>query len=187
MLFFYLVLSMKHLSTSLMHTAWTEDEKRQLDELIAHVEAYEGDNFIEDVCQFLYRLINIDNILVGYQQGRKVQTVYFQRHGRKEPNFTYHPAGTPCSQVLGQDLYYVPYGLQTIYPDIALLQQLQVESYLGMPLFDQQDQGLGLIVLLHQHLIERGGFVEALLNVIAPRLEQELQLLLRPADHYQSN
>jgi hypothetical protein len=172
---------MKNLTTTLLHTAWTEEERQQLDDLIAFVEEYAGDNFIGDVCQHLYRLLHIDNILVGLQaqDAQRIQTVYFLHKGMLQANFAYPFPGTPCSLVLGQDLYYVPFGVQSVYPDIALLKQLEVESYLGMPLFDNQDQPLGLIVLLHQKLIERGGFVEALLHVIAPRLE--LELLFLPA------
>jgi hypothetical protein len=171
---------MKSLSASLLHTAWTEKEKWQLDDLIAFVEAYAGDNFIADVCQYLFQLLNIDAILVGYQtkEAFQIQTIFFLHHGIVEPNFTYYFPGTPCSHVVGKDLYYIPFGVQAFFPDIVLLKKLEVESYLGMPLFGNQDQSLGLIVLLHQKLIEQAGFVEALLNVIAPRLEFEIQALL---------
>lgn len=170
---------MKHLSTSLLHTAWTEDEKQQLDDLIAFVEDYAGGNFIFDACQYLYRLLKIDNILVGFQASglNQVQTLYFLHKGNLQPNFAYNLSGAPCSQVLGQDLYYIPFGVQATYPDMDLLKGMQVESYLGMPLFDNKGESLGLIVLLHQKLIARGGFVEALLNVIAPRLELEMLFL----------
>jgi hypothetical protein len=177
---------MKHLSTSLLHTAWTEDEKQQLDALIAFVEEYAGENFILDVCQYLYQLLQIDNILVGYQaKDHHIQTVYFLHKGKLLPNFTYHFSGAPCSQVVGQDLYYIPFGVQATYPDMDLLKIMEVESYLGMPLFDNQGEGLGLIALLHQELIERGGYVEALLNVIAPRLELEMLLLCTLLTGYQ--
>ena len=170
---------MKRLSTSLLHTAWTEKEGRQVDDLIAFVEAYAGDSFIADVCKYLYQLVNIDNILVGYQtkEAFQIQTTCFLHHGIQEPDFQYNYARTPCSHVVGQDLYYIPFGVQSFFPDIALLQKLKVESYLGMPLFDNKDRSLGLIVLLHQKLIEQAGFVEALLNVIAPRIEVEIQAL----------
>jgi hypothetical protein len=169
---------MKNLSTSLLHTAWTEDEKQQLDDLIAFVEEYAGGNFIFDVCRYLYQLLKIDNILVAFQAlDHQIQTAYFLHKGKLQPNFTYHLSGAPCSQVLGQDLYYIPFGVQATFPDMDLLKVMQVESYLGMPLFDNQGQSIGLIVLLHQHLIERGGYVEALLNVIVPRLELEMFFL----------
>lgn len=165
-----------------MHTAWTEDERQQLDDLIAFVEDYAGGNFILDACQYLFRLLKIDNILVGYQAKGKhqIQTVYFLHQGALQPNFTYNFAAGPCSQVLGQDLCYIPFGVQATYPDMDLLKGLQLESYLGMPLFDNRGESLGLIVLLHQQLIERGGYVEALLTVIVPRLE--LEMLLLPAN-----
>jgi hypothetical protein len=170
---------MKNQSTSLLHTAWTEEEKQQLDDLIAFVENYSAENFIYDVCQYLYQLLTIDAILVGYhaKEVRLVQTVCFLHQGIRQPNFTYDPTGTPCSQVLDQGLYYIPFGVQLAYPDITFLKNMAGESYLGMPLFDNQDQSLGLIVLLHHQLIDRGGFVEALLTVVGPRLESELLFL----------
>jgi hypothetical protein len=172
---------MKNQSTSLLHTAWTEEEKQQLDDLIAFVENYSAENFIHDVCHYLYQLLGIDNILVGFhaKEVQLVHTVCFLHKGARQPNFTYNPTDTPCSLVLDQGLYYVPFGVQSAFPDIDLLKQLGGESYLGMPLFDNHDQSLGLIVLLHHQLIDRGGFVEALLTVVSPRLESEL--LFSPA------
>jgi hypothetical protein len=53
---------------------------------------------------------------------------------------------------------------------------MQVKSYLGIPIFNKEENGLGCLTLLHSDIIRRGGFVEALANVLLPRLEEELIL-----------
>jgi hypothetical protein len=58
---------------------------------------------------------------------------------------------------------------------------MEVDSYLGIPLFNKNDNGIGCLALLHHTIIERGGFVEALVNVLLPRIEEELESLNYPA------
>ena len=43
-----------------------------------------------------------------------------------------------------------------------------------MPLLTAKEKPLGVIIMLHNRLIERPGYVEALLNALAPRIEAEL-------------
>lgn len=167
---------MRNFATPLLPTAWTEEDRRQLDALIVFVEGYQGNNFTSDVCHYLYELLAIDYVLVGQAcpQTQQIQTSFILAKGLQAPDFAYSVTSTPCAQVLSQGLYYIPFGVQSIFPDAGLLKNWQVASYLGIPLLNEQEQPAGLIALLHQRLIQRPGFVEALLNIIIPRLELEL-------------
>lgn len=164
---------MKYLSTSLLHTAWTEDEKKQLDDAIALVETYEGTEFLKVISVFLYHAIEVDYILIGVEikPTQSISTKIFLNKGRVITNFSYPLAGSPCANIIGNDLCYFPAGVQSIFPENQLLKNLAVESYIGLPLYDTEENNLGLISCMHRTIIERGGFVEALLNAISPRIK----------------
>ena len=168
---------MKNFSVSLLHTAWTEEEKKQLDESIEFVENYNGTGYIADACLYLYNLLRVDYILVtvvDLEPVPMVNSLVFLQKGIIAKNISYPLLGSPCEGVYGKEQNYYPGGVQDLFPKNDLLVAMQVKSYLGVPIFDKHENGLGCIALLHSNIIGRGGFVEALINVMLPRLEEEL-------------
>lgn len=168
---------MKNTSASLLHTAWTPEEKVILDDAIEFIENYQGINFILDASRYLYNLLKVDYILITVVDPLPqptVKSVVLLHKGVLSPNIHYPLAGSPCEGVFGKEQNYYPAGVLDFFPKNELLTQLQVKSYLGIPVFDKAENGLGCLVLLHHNIIDSGGFVEALINVMLPRLEEEL-------------
>ena len=169
---------MKNFTASLLHTAWTEEEKMQLDHTICFVEEYNEKDFITAACQYLYRILNIDHIHIGFTEEnssfKQINTVINLYRGQVINNLCYSLNKSPFKQIFDEEFLYLPFGLSTMYPEYKILNKLNFESYIGMPLLNADDEPLGVIVLLHNRIIERGGFVEALLNAMLPRIETEL-------------
>ena len=168
---------MKNFTGSLLHTAWTEEEKLQLDQTMAFVEEYKGADFLTAACQHLYQILRIDFIQIGSseQQNLKyITTVVRLLYGQVTPNTTYYLSNTPFNQIFSEEFIYFPFGLSALYPDYKVINNVPAESYLSMPLLNASGKPLGVIILLHSRLIERAGYVEALLNALAPRIEVEL-------------
>ncbi|WP_026464901.1 GAF domain-containing protein [Adhaeribacter aquaticus] len=168
---------MKSFSTSLLHTAWTEDEKKQLDDTIAFVETYTEANFLHDVCSYLYQILGVDYILIArFPNGQldKLETESFYKSGKKLKNSVYRISGLLSACFTDSNFSYVPVGALNIFPEDTLLKKFKVESFIGVPLVDKDDRTNGLIALFHHRIIERGGFVEAVINAVMPRIEKEL-------------
>ena len=179
---------MKHLSATLLHTAFTEEEKANLDQTIDFIENYKGNNFCLDLTRYLYGLLQIDYIMVASPQNHDknvFRTLVLLYKGQPIINRVYELKGTPSAVVINQDkdLCYFPYGIQNMFPHDLLLRNFGIESYLGVPLFDSQDNSIGLLALMHSSIIERGGFVEAIINAILPKLENELFLSSKADDN----
>jgi len=175
---------MKSFSVSLLHTAWTEEESKLIDEAIAYVEKYNGTNYILDSCLYLYKVLKIDYILINVVEAvpeATVKSLLFLNKGIISKNIQYPLSGSPCEVVFGKELNYYPGGVQTLFPDNITLKEMQVISYLGIPISDNSEQGLGCLALLHSNIIERGGFVEALVNVLLPRLVEEMASINKSA------
>jgi len=169
---------MKNFTSSLLHTAWTEEEKMQLDQTIDFVEEYNRKDFLTAACKYLYSILAIDHIHIGLTKGidssEKIYTIIRMYWGQVTSNICYSLNKSPFRNVFAEEFTYLPFGLSTMYPEYKVLKEKKFESYISMPLFNAEDESLGIIVLLHSRIIERGGFVEALLNALVPRIKIEL-------------
>jgi len=178
---------MKNITASLLHTAWTEEEKLQLDKIIDFVERFNGKNFLTEACLYLYQILGIDYIHIGLAQEvnskPQINTIVQLYRGQIIANKCYRLHKSPLSQIFQEEFMYLPFGLCTMYPDYEVIKQKNFESYIGKPILNAEDEPLGIIVLLHSCIIERGGFVEALLNALVPRIETELATM-KIKSHY---
>ncbi|MCI0439922.1 MAG: Fis family transcriptional regulator, partial [Chloroflexi bacterium] len=63
-------------------------------------------------------------------------------------NIEYALDGTPCERVIDGKFSLYPERLQQTFPDDSPLVELGAESYLGVPLFDQQDRVMGHLFVM---------------------------------------
>jgi two-component system, cell cycle sensor histidine kinase and response regulator CckA len=73
-------------------------------------------------------------------------------HGKRGPlpAFEYDLADTPCANVLTQSVCVFPSAVADLYPKDVLLRQMNIESYVGVPLSDPTGFPLGLLVVLDE-------------------------------------
>lgn len=90
-------------------------------------------------------------------------------------NFEYELKGTPCENVVGQELCLYDRNVQEQFPGDDLLVEMAVESYLGTPLFDSSGQALGILVVMDTKPMEQVSFARSILPVFATRAALELE------------
>ncbi|HEX7897276.1 MAG TPA: sigma 54-interacting transcriptional regulator [Planctomycetota bacterium] len=106
---------------------------------------------------------------------RHVRTVGLCADGKIAPGFEYALEGTPCDDVVGKDVCGIPRGVTARYPQDLLLQDMGIEGYCGVPLFDTRRRAIGLIVLLTRSPFQDTGRAEALLRSAASRASGEME------------
>ena len=106
---------------------------------------------------------------------RKVRTLGLCVDGKITPGFEYDLEGTPCDDVVGKDVCSYPKGITEQVPQDLLLQQMGIEGYCGLPLFDTNHRAIGLIVLLTRKPIADTARFESLLRVAASRTSAEME------------
>ena len=89
-------------------------------------------------------------------------------------NFTYSLKGTPCDEVFLQKFCYYPFGARESFPDDLLLQEMNIESYLGTLLLSPESEAVGVVELLSTKQIENPAFAEHLILMLSPAIEEEL-------------
>jgi len=86
---------------------------------------------------------NPDTANPGY-----AETVAVYAKGDVIPNSRYALKDTPCEQVIAGKLCCYPSDVRRQFPKAALLEDLQVDSYAGLPLWDSTGALIGLIAVL---------------------------------------
>jgi len=137
-----------------------------------------GTEFFRSLVKQLAQALNVRYAFVGEWREQtldKVSTLAVWSGTDFAEPFDYDLKGSPCEHVIGQQLCLHESGVQERFPDDHLLVQLNVESYCGMPLFNQSGTALGLLVVMDDRPFTRSPLIKDLLQVFAARAAAELQ------------
>lgn len=131
-----------------------------------------GDAFLAELVGFLGRLLEVDYVLIGrlLPKGTAVRTAAFWAQGETQANFIYELAGTPCAGVLGQNFCLHPNNVAQLFPQDQMLTDLNIAAYAGLPLWDSNNNPLGIIALMSQKPITTPDIVAPILQVVASRV-----------------
>ncbi len=138
-----------------------------------------GEEFFHCLARDLAHSVGADFVLIGQtlQDGEKVRTIAVNARGTHGENFEYLLAGTPCEQVYKGNLCAFPSKVARQFPQDKMLREMDVESYIGMPLRDSSAEVVGLIVVMHGAALENPALAESLLQIFAARAAAELERL----------
>ena len=95
--------------------------------------------------------------------------------GKIIENFEYDLKDTPCQNVLNRNICTYPDNLQKTFPKDYLLADMGVESYIGIPLFGEGKNPLGVLVILHSKPITNVGYMESIVKAFSVRVAAELE------------
>ncbi|BCR03122.1 hypothetical protein DESUT3_01910 [Desulfuromonas versatilis] len=157
--------------------------RRRENELLANLARgirVDGEDFFQTLAQYIARTLHVDRAIIGVldeQAPGRVNTVAVCSKGRIGENFSVPWAGTPCEKpVRGKQCVY-PEGVREQFPDIQLLKEWEVESYIGVPLIDSAGRVRGQIAVMHSRPIEEVAAATALLQIFGARAAAELERL----------
>jgi two-component system response regulator HydG len=134
-------------------------------------------SFFDGIALELARAAGAEVAFVGelLNDGRRVRAVGMAAENRVVPSFEYALDGTPCEKVVGGDLCAYPTGVRKLFPKDVLLQEMGIDGYCGVPLFDSRRRPIGLIVVLARRPLTDLPGVESLLRLAAVRASAELE------------
>ncbi len=76
----------------------------------------------------------------------------------------YELAGTPCADVVKQQVCSYPSGVQQLFPQDKMLAEISADGYVGSPMVDSSGRCLGLICAITKQPLENPKLAEALLG-----------------------
>ncbi len=157
-----------------------EGYTREKDLLLSIFEATSpltGEAFMRSLTKELATVLKVRYALIGevIDDRKKVITLALWANGEFVPNIVYGLAGTPCDNVVNQVMRYYPCDIRKLFPEDRFLVEMDVESYIGVPLFDPGGNALGVMAALHDGPIEDAEKAKTLFKFFAVRAGVELQ------------
>jgi PAS domain S-box-containing protein len=154
-----------------------KEAEETLKNLASTFSAVSGEEFFYRVSCSLTQTFAVDYAFIGQlsNDGKSVQVITGQGKGLKLDPFSYDLAGTPCDNVLNNQLCYYRSGTQQLFPNDTLLVQMGIDGYAGCPIFDKSGEALGIIVLLHSKPIEVINKIDTIFNIYVDRVSAEIE------------
>ncbi|MGR5147152.1 sensor domain-containing protein [Photobacterium alginatilyticum] len=137
-----------------------------------------GNQFFDQITHLLFEHLSPKHCFIGcFDESRKyAKTLSYREAGNLKENFTYPLAGTPCQIVNEKSTacYYAS-GVINQFPDDIALQELGAEAYLGIPVFSQSQEAVGIIVCLFEKKYEHTAEVQSWCDDLSYHLGIELK------------
>ncbi len=157
----------------------TEKQKfeRILQEIAFAISGFTGEAFFQSLVKHLTRILNVRYAFVGEMtaSGRSIRTLALSEAGHIGENFEYDLRHSPCHEVMNSSLCIFPHSAKKLFPKDRLLQQLDIESYIGTPLYNHAGKPLGILVVMDVHPLEEMDKIEMVFRIFAARAEAELE------------
>lgn len=172
-------LNLRNLQKSFQQTAAKHQRiEKALKDVVTAVASKVRDNFFNEMVKQLAKTLEADYTFIGElieAETLSIKTLSVCVDGEIADNFEYKLAHTPCENVVGKDVCYYTDGIRQSFPQDILLQEMNIEGYVGVPLFDSQNQPLGIMVAWYRLPISDPKFTQSILQIFAVRTAAEIE------------
>jgi len=136
-----------------------------------------GEAFLISLARYLGRLLEMDYVMIDKLSAdpNQAEAVAVYAKGEMLPNMQYRLEYTPCENVMAGGLCCYLADVQQQFPEDALLADMQVESYIGLPLWDSTGKVIGLIAVMDGKPMRDEFTVTSLLQLVATSAAAELE------------
>lgn len=147
-----------------------------LKEIVQATAHKSGQAYFNQIALSLNKVIGADFVVIGEKMPSEdqVKTVAVSKSGELWDNFNYSLDGSPCQTVIGKNTCVYPKNVATLFPKDVMLADLQIEGYLGTPVYDYQGKDLGLIIALYKHPITNAPYTASLFELFANQVGTEM-------------
>ncbi len=145
---------------------------------IALDEPYQfGEKFFNSLVIKLSKILNANYTFIGELSldKKSVRTISLCINGEIAENFEYELRHTPCENVVGQDICSYQKNVASLFPKDLLLDQMGVDGYVGVPLFNKKNKPSGILVALYKTQIKDIFFAESFLQLVASQAAAEIE------------
>jgi len=105
----------------------------------------------------------------------RFETIAFWNSEKLAENFSYDSQGTPCETVINGEIAVYPENVCHHFPDDHWLAENEIESYIGLPLYDSHGTIMGLVGLMHHRPLKDYRASNDLLAVFSSRIAAEVE------------
>jgi len=164
-----------------------KSQQKYIEETLAFITkkkhiAYNED-FLKEIAAFLGKLFATNYVLFNKYSTKNsdtTETVVIYTKNGFVPNIAYKLANTPCENVINKDLCVYQNNIQTLFPKDTLLEQMNVYSYVGIPLWDSTGEPIGLIAVMDSEPLsdKDSKILKIVLQIVAIKVAKVLEKIL---------
>ncbi len=138
-----------------------------------------GEEFFRSLVRNLSLALGSTYALIAEFAGTpsRVRTLAYWGEDRFLDDIEYDLAGTPCEDVARGELCHHPHGVQQRFPRDRPLAEMGIESYIGVPLFDDKGEVLGHLAVFHTAPTRDAERAISIMRIFAARAAAELERL----------
>ncbi|MEM8717337.1 MAG: PAS domain S-box protein, partial [Cyanobacteria bacterium P01_G01_bin.4] len=146
-----------------------------LQNLIEGTAATTGQDFFAALVRHIAGALEAANVLVAEYIEGDLHVLGSWFNGALQPNFSYTPINGPCSRTLQEGFYYCPDAVQQEFPKASALAELRAVCFLGIALYDNSGELLGILYLLNPQPLKDPERAEQILRVFGARSAAEIE------------
>lgn len=136
-----------------------------------------SNEFFDSVVQFISDVTGVDYVYIGKLEENKLnmQTITMTASGKITDNINFPLLDSPCAAVICGFIYSYPDNCKIIFPKSKIIDELNAEGYVGLPLFDSQGNVIGVISVMCRSKIKDPETISSILRIVAKRVEIEFE------------
>jgi hypothetical protein len=161
---------------------WTAEERNILDQAVEFtIHNERNPDFFELAAVLLTEISASDFTLISALYPKDqfgIQTLAIASQGELQMHLAGILDGSPYEQVFGSKFCSFPFQVQKHFPANSILKTLSIENYIGVTLHDENNDPIGLLVLMQGQPFLKVAFLEALLGIFSLPLEKIIRKLL---------
>lgn len=180
----YNLLQTLHFALKLFETRFFEEQKLELKALAATSSVATGKELFDSICKHLSDSLNVDYALIGeiIDKNDKCKVHSLFGDGKFLDQFEYSLENTPCAELEKKGISSYKSGVQQRFPGDKLLQQMNIEGYVGIPLRSSGGNPLGIAVLLNKKPLKNEKRCRQYLQIYSDRISAEMERLHAEAE-----
>jgi diguanylate cyclase (GGDEF)-like protein/PAS domain S-box-containing protein len=155
-------------------------ERKKTENLIgniaAGVVAKTGEHFFNNLVIRIAKTLGMKYAMIASVSPDNIgQTLAISYRDEIIDNFEFPMEGSPCEKVIQQGGYNCASGMRTKFPEFDELQDMGIESYIGLPLYSIEQKPLGVLVAMDAKPLQKVDKISTLLEIFASRGANELE------------
>lgn len=183
---YHLRMTSKEIEKGKTYQAILEDISEQeyvhnvISQLTEKTSKFSGKQFFDTLTKYLGEKLQMDHCFIAEIKNEEpVSNVisYFKK-GEQGPLFSYRLENTPCLECIrSHEPFLILSNAKNLYPNDLGLQNLNISTYMGVPITDLNNNRLGILVLMDEKERPFNMDLSGLLKVLADRIGAEINRL----------
>jgi len=136
------------------------------------------DDFLQTIVIQLSSSLHADHAFIGlHKNGDEgtIETIAHAIKGSIADNFIYTLPGTPCQNTFENAGCAYVENVAELFPLDVLLEQMQIEGYIGIPLINSKGTSIGILVLLYKAPVKYLEVKQTILRFYSERIATEIE------------